>query len=86
MNEGTKERNRPEIFMSDETKPYRPRCLYLTCKAMMVYGDDFENDPEYQAGAVDITCTCTATLLGPDGGNAGLEACSNPERTCFREF
>jgi hypothetical protein len=69
-----------------EPKPYRPRCIYLTCKSMQVWGEDFENDPEFQGGMVEFTCTQTYKNLGPDGGDIGMEPCCNPERTCFREF
>jgi hypothetical protein len=72
--------------MSEETKPYRPRCCNLYCKSMMVYGEDFESDPEYQEGQTDFTCQCTSKGQGPDGAQVSLEDCSNPERECFREF
>ena len=72
--------------MPDSPTPYKPRCIYLTCKAMMVYGEDFESDPDYQAGVMDFTCISTAQIIGPDGGDVGLTLCSNPERSCFKEF
>lgn len=72
--------------MSEEPKPYRPRCIYLTCKSMQVFGEDFENDPEYQAGMVDFCCTQTYKAIGPDGGDTSVDLCSDPQRPCFREF
>ena len=27
---------------ADPFPPYRPRCIHLTCKSMMVYGEAFE--------------------------------------------
>ena len=66
--------------------PYRPRCIYLTCKSMQVWGEDFESDPDYQAGMVEFTCMETMRGAGPDGEAAALDVCSNPERSCFREF
>ena len=66
--------------------PYRPRCIYLTCKSMQVWGEDFENDPEFQAGMVEFWCTQTMRAQGPDGGDVDLAACSNCERPCFKEF
>ena len=69
-----------------DPKPYRPRCIHLTCRSMQVWGEDFENDPEFQAGMVEFTCTRTFKGLGPDGGDAALEPCSDPKRPCFREF
>ena len=67
-------------------KPYRPRCKNLSCKSMMVYGEDFENDPEFQAGMVEFWCVKTFQSQGPDDGSLSLDLCSNPERTCFQEF
>ena len=40
--------------MADEPKPYVPRCRFLTCKAMLTYGEDWETDPDYLAGAMDF--------------------------------
>ena len=65
---------------------YRPRCIYLTCKSMQVWGEDFANDPEFQAGMVEFTCTQTMRADGPDGAPASLEPCSDPQRPCFKEF
>ncbi len=65
---------------------YRPRCMYLTCKSMQVWGEDFQNDPEYQAGMVEFTCMASMCGAGPDGDPASLELCSNPERPCYREY
>jgi hypothetical protein len=72
--------------MADEPQPYRPRCMYLTCKSMLVYGEAFESDPDYQGGVVDWTCNMTCRSHGPDGGMVSLEACSAVERECFREY
>ena len=71
--------------MSEPT-PDRPRCKFLTCKSMMVYGEAFASDPEYQDGYADFTCLCTGQGLGPDGSGASLEDCSDPERSCYREY
>lgn len=72
--------------MSHEPAPYRPRCKYLCCKSMLVYGEAFEQDPDYQAGLVDFWCNQTSRHLGPDSEDVTLELCSNPERGCFQEF
>ena len=69
-----------------ENKPYRPRCIHLTCRSMQIWGENFENDPEYQAGIVEFQCTETFRQFGPDGGVIDMESCSNPERKCFREY
>jgi hypothetical protein len=70
----------------DTPATYRPRCLFLTCKSMLVWGENFQDDPEYQAGMVEFTCNQTMRATGPDGENASLDACSDPARPCFREF
>jgi hypothetical protein len=72
--------------MSDTPPPYRPRCMFLTCKSMAVYGEDFQNDPEFQAGMVEFQCLKTFRNLGPDGEELSLDLCSNPERGCFQEY
>ena len=72
--------------MPDEPSTYRPRCMNLRCKSMMVYGEDFEEDPEFQAGAIDFWCLETTRNLGPDGGEVSMDCCTNKERSCFREF
>jgi hypothetical protein len=60
--------------------------MHLRCKAMMVYGEAFEEDPEYQAGAVDFWCVRTSRGLGPDGGEVSMDCCTDPARPCFQEF
>jgi hypothetical protein len=71
--------------MSDEPA-YRPRCKNLSCKSMLVYGEAFENDPDYLAGATEFWCECTFAVQGPDGDGVSLEECSDPARACFREY
>ncbi|HEV8061412.1 MAG TPA: hypothetical protein VGP68_16150 [Gemmataceae bacterium] len=72
--------------MSDPATPYRPRCVNLSCKSMMVYGEAFENDPEFQAGMVEFWCVLTSKGVGPDSADAELDACSSPDRACFQAF
>jgi hypothetical protein len=60
--------------------------MNLCCKSMLVFGEDFASDPEYQAGLTEFWCLRTSKGLGPDGEDASLEACSNPERSCYQEF
>jgi hypothetical protein len=73
--------------MSDEATPYRPRCKHLHCnKSMLVYGEAFESDPEYQSGMAETWCLLTARASGPDGEDVSLSECSNPERSCFKEY
>ncbi len=70
----------------DPSEPYRPRCHFVTCKSMQVWGEDFQNDPEYQAGMVEFTCIQTMRGDGPDGGAVSLPLCSDPARPCFQEY
>ena len=72
--------------MSDEPTPYKARCINLYCKSMLVYGESFEMDPEYQEGATDFWCLCTSKNQGPDGGEVTLADCCNRERGCFQEY
>jgi hypothetical protein len=70
--------------MSSNVK--KPRCMYLTCKSMMVYGEDFENAPDVLSGQEEFTCTCTYSGHGPDGELVALAPCSESGRRCFREY
>ena len=63
-----------------------PRCMNLHSKAMMVHGEAFADDPDFQAGLSNMWCVLTARVLGPDGAEVGLEVCSDPNRGCYREF
>ena len=72
--------------MSNTPVPYRPRCMHLTCKSMIVYGEDFTSDPDFQAGMVDFTCILTSRSQGPDGNDVSLPLCSDMERGCFQEY
>jgi hypothetical protein len=60
--------------------------MYLACKSMAVFGEDFENDPDYQAGVVDFWCERTFQGRGPDGGELSLPLCSNTARSCYRAY
>jgi hypothetical protein len=53
---------------------------------MLVFGEEFENDPDYQAGMTDFWCQRTAKPQGPDGGVISMALCSNPERSCYQEY
>jgi hypothetical protein len=68
-----------------DANEYKPRCMMLCCKSMLVYGEDFEQDPEYHPEG-DFWCVLTSRGAGPDGGNVNMTACTNPERECFKEF
>jgi hypothetical protein len=72
--------------MSELPQVPPPRCVNLQCKAMLVYGEGFEDDPDYQAGLTDFWCVQTAKALGPDGGEVSLPDCSNPERGCYQAY
>ena len=66
--------------------PAPPRCIHLQSKAMAVHGEQFESDPDYEAGLTECWCVKTARSLGPDDGTVSLKACSDPERDCYQEF
>jgi hypothetical protein len=53
---------------------------------MLVYGEEFENDPDYQAGLTNFWCVRTSTGHGPDGEEVSLKQCCNAERGCFQEY
>jgi hypothetical protein len=53
---------------------------------MLVYGENFESDPDYQAGLTEFWCLRTSKGLGPDGDDVNLQMCTNPERGCFQEY
>ena len=72
--------------MAEPLSGDRVRCINLSCKSMLVYGEGFESDPDYQAGMVDFWCNCTAKGQGPDGEDVSMDLCSNPERSCYREY
>ena len=62
------------------------RCKYLHCKSMVVYGEDFASDPDYQAGMTDFWCLQTSKGIGPDDDQVNLEECSLTDRPCYREY
>jgi hypothetical protein len=71
--------------MSDENSAYKPRCMNLSCKSMVAFGENFEEDPDYQGGMVDFSCLRTGKNVGPDGSVVSLTLCSK-SRQCFQEF
>lgn len=73
--------------MSDTPTPDpAPRCRNICCKSMLVYGENFENDPEYTPGMNDFWCALTSKGYGPDDGPVTLEVCSDRKRGCYREY
>ena len=72
--------------MSEQPPSYQPRCKHLSCKSMLVYGEAFESDPDYQSGQADFWCLLTFKPQGPDGDEVSLAACGNAERACYREY
>lgn len=63
-----------------------PRCIHLQSKAMMVHGEEYERDMDYQGAGTDFWCILTGKLLGPDNGEVNLRECCNPERACHQEY
>lgn len=53
---------------------------------MLVYGESFEEDPEFQAGLVDFWCVLSSRSIGPDGGEVSLAACRDPSRPCYQQY
>ncbi|OAI53707.1 hypothetical protein AYO44_15700 [Planctomycetaceae bacterium SCGC AG-212-F19] len=76
----------PESVGADAPAVPALRCINLMCKAMLVYGEAFEMDPDYQAGTTDWWCQCTQKPQGPDGDEVAMAACSNPQRSCYRAY
>lgn len=72
--------------MSEPVSEYRPRCIHLCCKSMMVFGENFMSDPEFEAGMTEFWCTCTSKNQGPDGDLVSLESCTESERSCYQEY
>jgi hypothetical protein len=63
-----------------------PRCTHLQSKAMAVYGEGYESDPDYQGGVSSFWCLRTGRPLGPDDCEVGMKPCSEPGRACYQEF
>jgi len=63
-----------------------PRCKYIHCKSMIVYGEDFASDPDYLAGMTDFWCLRTSKSLGPDDDVVNMEECSTATRPCYQEY
>jgi hypothetical protein len=72
--------------MSELPQVPPPRCIHLQSKAMVVHGEAFEADPDYQAGLTDYWCLLTAKALGPDDGDVSLRDCCDRQRTCYQEY
>ncbi len=53
---------------------------------MLVYGEAFVSDPDFESGMTEYWCLCTSKNQGPDGDGVSLEDCSDPQRSCFREY
>ncbi|MCI0703279.1 MAG: hypothetical protein L0241_19550 [Planctomycetia bacterium] len=64
----------------------QPRCIHLQSKAMAVHGEEFENDPDYEAGLTDFICVKTGRALGPDNDTVNTSLCSNADRDCYEEY
>lgn len=62
------------------------RCVHLQSKAMTVYGEGFEGDPDFLGGLTDFWCVRTGRGFGPDGDAVGLAACRDPDRGCHQEY
>jgi hypothetical protein len=63
-----------------------PRCIHLQSKAMAVYGEGYESDPDYQDGMTNFWCLQTGRPLGPDNGEVGMKPCSETDRGCYQDY
>ncbi len=72
--------------MSELPQVPPPRCIHLQSKAMVVYGEGFEEDPDFQAGLTDFWCLQTAKAFGPDDRDVSLQDCCDPQRHCYQEY
>ena len=72
--------------MSELPQVPAPRCKYLYCKSMIVFGEDFASDPDFQAGITDFWCLQTSRGLGPDDDEVNMDECCRPDRPCYQEF
>jgi hypothetical protein len=63
-----------------------PRCIHLQSKAMAVYGEGYESDPDFQDGMTTFWCMQTGRPLGPDNGEVGMNPCSDQDRGCYQEY
>jgi hypothetical protein len=53
---------------------------------MLVFGEAFESDPDYQSGQTDFWCLRTFKPQGPDGDDVSIDACRDPQRACYQEY
>ena len=72
--------------MSELPQVRPPRCVNMSGKSLMIYGEAFESDPDYQAGLSPMWCVQTGRGLGPDDGEVCLDACSDSKRECYKEY
>ena len=75
----------PDSSAAESAVP-APRCMHFYCKAMLVYGEAFEDDPDWQAGMSDIWCQQTQKPYGPDNGEVSLPMCCDPKRPCYQAY
>lgn len=65
---------------------YQPRCTFIRCKAMLVFGENFQQDPEYDPDNAYFWCNQTGIGQGPDQGPVSMRDCTVPDRACYQEF
>ena len=75
-----------EQNMTELPQTPAPRCKFIHCKSMMVYGEDFANDPDFQGGMTDFWCMKTSRNMGPDADTVDMDECSRPDRSCYLEY
>lgn len=69
-------------------EPPPPRCIHLHSKSLSVHGEGYAGarDRGDVEDMSDCWCIMTGRALGPDDMPAGLRACSDPDRDCYREY
>lgn len=72
--------------MSELPQVPAPRCIHLHSKAMVVHGEGYESDPDYQDGTTVFWCLQTAKPLGPDNNEVNMTECRDPQRGCYQEY
>lgn len=58
------------------------RCRHITCKGMLIFGNDYKTPEDELHRTNDFWCLHTQNVLGPDGALVTLSRCEN-HRECY---
>jgi hypothetical protein len=61
------------------------RCQHITCKGLLIWGNEYKTPEDESCRTNDFWCTQTQKALGPDGGLVMLSRC-NASRGCFEQL